>query len=179
MNGVLVVCLRGRALPGAVLALLLLASAIASSGCNSSPLLAHALSSDEAVARAVLDALARNDTQELIRLSLTKGEFEGIVWPVLPASRPDVGVTSDEVWRDTANKSRAHLARTLSELGGRRLELMRIEFGGATTEHGAYSLSRKTRLIVRNEVGAEERVRVFGSIIRQRGQSKVYSYIVD
>jgi hypothetical protein len=56
---------------------------------------------------------------------------------------------------------------------------VRIEFGGATTDHGPYTLSRKTHLVVRDESGAEMTVRLFGSMIRQRGSSKIYSYIID
>jgi hypothetical protein len=179
MNRVLIVRPGGRALPGAVLLLILLAASLGLGGCSSPPALAHALSSDEAVARAVLDAIAWKDTHQLIRLSLTREEFERVVWPTLPASRPEVGMESAYVWQDTFNKSRAYLGKMMTEWGGRRLELIRIEFGGATTDNGAYSLSRKTRLVVRNEVGDEQTVRVFGSMIRQDGRSKVYSYIVD
>ncbi len=157
----------------------LLASSLGLGACSTPRVLAHALSSDEALARAVLDAIARKDTAELIRLSLTKEEFEAIVWPTLPASRPAVGMPSRYVWQDTSNKSRAYLEKTMTDWGGRRLELIHIEFGGETTDAGVYSLSRKTRLVVRNEAGTEQSIRVFGSVIRQRGRSKVYSYIVD
>ena len=47
------------------------------------------------------------------------------------------------------------------------------------TSTGTCTISRETRLIVRDETGEELTLRLFGSIIRQHGRSKVYSYIVD
>lgn len=170
---------RGRVLWRAALTLALAASILALTGCGSPPVLANTLSSDEATAHAVLDALERRDAAALMALSVSQEEFERIVWPALPASRPEVGMPASYVWQDTFTRSRTHLDETLQRWGGRRLHLVRLEFGGSTTEHGAYSLSRKTRLVVRDEAGAESAVRLFGSIIRQRGGSKVYSYIVD
>lgn len=156
-----------------------LAGGAALAGCRTPGALAGMLSSDEAVAQAVLDGLARRDADALMRLAVSREEFERVVWPTLPASRPDVGMPGSYVWQDTAARSRAHLDRTLRQWGGRRLALVRLEFAGETTTHHAYALSRRARLVVRDEAGAQQTLRLFGSIIRQRGGSKVYSYIVD
>ena len=158
---------------------LLLVLVTLTGACSSQPLLADTRPSDEAVARAVLDALERRDHQALLRLALTRREFEEVVWPALPASRPDVGMPVAYVWQDTAPKSRGHLQRTLEQWGGQRLRLVRLEFGGPTTDYGRYSVSRKARLVVRDEAGRERHVRLFGSIVRTSAGSKVYSYIVD
>lgn len=135
--------------------------------------------SDEAVARAALDAVARNDSESLLAMALTKDEFEDIVWPTLPVSRPEVGMPRDYVWQDTSSKSRGYLAQTLVEFGGQRFELVRMEFRGETTDHGTYNVSRKSQLVVRDASGRERLVRLFGSVIRQHGRSKIYSHIVD
>lgn len=169
---------EGRARWRAALVLLLLASS-AAAGCSSPPALANTLSSDEAVAAAVLDRIHEQDFDGLMRLALSREEFERVVWPTLPASRPEVGVEPGYVWQDTSLRSRGELHQTLHQWGGQRLHLVRVEFLGQTTDHGTYSISRKTRLVVRDQTGAERRVRLFGSLIRQNGGSKVYSYIVD
>ncbi|MGE0043523.1 MAG: hypothetical protein AB7H88_09875 [Vicinamibacterales bacterium] len=147
--------------------------------CGAPPTLGHTLPSDEALARAVLDAVAANDREALMALSVSKDEFEDVVWPTLPASRPEVGMPADYVWRDTFDKSRAHLAQTLEAWGGTRFDLVRVEFLGDTTTNDVYTLSRKAVLVVRGPDGQERRLRLFGSVIRQGGGSKVYSYIVD
>ena len=160
--------------------MLLVALLVPLAGCSRAPAtLASTFDSDEAVARAVLDALAHKDADRLAGLALTKDEFESVVWPTLPVSRPEVRMPMDYLWQDTFTKSRLYLAQTLEEFGGRRYSLVRVEFQGDTTDHESYSVSRKTRLVVTDASGAEQTIRVFGSIIRQAGRSKVYSYIVD
>ena len=143
------------------------------------PPLEPTFDSDEALARVVLDLVEREDREALLHLSITKDEFEDIVWPTLPVSRPEVGMPLSYLWNDTFTKSRSYLAETLSKFGGQRFELVRVEFRGDTTEHETYSVSRKTHLVVRDESGEERTVRLFGSVIRQDGRSKVYSYIID
>jgi hypothetical protein len=178
-EGIVVRAREGRALWHAALALLIVGPVLALGACRSQPLLANTRSSDEATASAVLTALEHRDREALLALSVTQEEFETVVWPTLPASRPEVGMPSTYLWQDTDTRSSAHLDETLRRWGGRRLRLVRVEFGGATTEHGPYSLSRKTHLVVRDESGAELTVRLFGSMIRQGTATKVYSFIVD
>lgn len=167
-----------RRLPALLCAFVALASLLAGA-CGAPAVLAHTSASDDDLARAVLAAVERRQVDELQRLAVTKEEFEGVVWPALPASRPEVGMPSGYVWQDTSAKSRAYLGRTLQEFGGQRFELVRVEFKGTTTEHGHYSISRKTHLVVRDATGRDSTIQLFGSVIRQNGRSKVYSYIVD
>jgi hypothetical protein len=154
-------------------------AALLAAACAPRARLDPAFESDEALARAVLDAVARKDAEALLALSVTKDEFEDLVWPTLRVSRPEVGMPPGYVWQDTFSKSRHHLIQTLAQVGGRRYELDRIEFGGPTTEYGTHAVSRETRLVVRGDDGGERTLRLFGSIIRQAGRSKVFSYIVD
>lgn len=170
---------RGALRGVSLAACLLLTLALLLTGCSRPTTFAQTFESDEALARAVLDAVARNDREALVRMALTKDEFEGIVWPTLRVSRPEVGMPMDFVWQDTFTKSRGYLAQTLSELAGQRFDLVRVDFRGETTEHGTYAVSRKTHLVVRDADGRERTIRLFGSIIRQNARSKVYSYIVD
>lgn len=165
-------------LPGLLLAAFA-AALLSSSACSGTPTLAAALPSDEALAHAVLDGIARRDADALMGLAVTREEFEEIVWPALPASRPEVGMPASYVWQDTSAKSRAYLASTLAEYGGRRFTLLRVDTRGRTTDHGTHTISRETHLMVRDAAGQQHTLRLFGSIIRQHGRSKVYSYIVN
>ncbi|MGE3273877.1 MAG: hypothetical protein AB7O67_02110 [Vicinamibacterales bacterium] len=147
--------------------------------CGQPPTLTDTFPSDEDLARAVLEAVAARDQEALSRMALTKDEFEDLVWPALPASRPEVGMPADYVWQDTFTKSRGYLAQTLQEYGGQRFTLVRIGFRGETTTQPGYEVSRDSYLVVRDASGQERTIRLFGSVIRQDGRSKVYSYIVD
>lgn len=143
------------------------------------PPLSNTFESPEALGREVLQALAVRDRVRLSGLALSEAEFRTRVWPELPASRAERNLTADYVWRDLALKSDASLTGVLSTLGGRRLQLQRVEFAGETTNYATFSVSRKTELVVTHEDGTEERVRAFGSIVRADGGVKVFSYVVD
>lgn len=169
--------LRAAARHGAQVALALIA--VLTSACSQPLTLANTFESDHALARAVLEGFARADRDALLRLAVTKAEFEALVWPTLRVSRPDVGMPVDYVWQDTFTKSRAHLTRTLSHFSGRQYKLVRVEFRGTTSDHGTHSISRQTRLVVTDDAGRDLTIGLFGSLIRQNGRSKVFSYIVD
>lgn len=164
--------------------LLTLAVLLASGACRGlggpevAPL-AHTHESPEALARAVLDAVAARDAEALRRLALTEQEFADHVWPGLPAARPERNLPRSYVWGDLRQKSESYLALTLHDLGGRRLSLLRLSFAGETTDHGTYKVHRKSLLRVRDQEGAERELRVFGSVLEQGGRFKVFSYVVD
>jgi hypothetical protein len=161
------------------LTLALVLVAMASAACSRPTLLEPTFDSDEAVARTVLEALAQKDAPGLLRLAVTREEFEELIWPTLPVSRPEVGMPFSYIWNDHFTKSRMYLGQTLARYGGQRYELVRVEFGGTTTQHGTCTISRETRLVVLDSEGRERTLRVMGAMIRQSGRSKVFSYIVD
>ena len=133
----------------------------------------------DALAREVLSALARRDQARLHALALTEDEFEHRVWPDLPAARPERNMPWSYVWMDLRQKSDAMLERTLREYGGRPFELQRVTFAGETTNHGNYRVFRKAVLAARDGRGAEQELRVLGSMIETDRGWKVFSYVVD
>ena len=141
--------------------------------------LAHTEETPEALGREVLSALARQDRARLEALTLTEAEFRQVVWPLLPASRPEMGWPVDYVWGDHRMKSAAHLGETLASVGGRRFELLGVRFAGATTDYGEFRVHRDTVLEVRDESGDTKTFRVFGSTIEYAGRVKVFSYLAD
>lgn len=159
---------------------LLLALALLGAGCRQEPPktpLANTFDSPMAVGTAVLDALQRRDAAALRALALTEQEFREHVWPELPVSRPERNVPFDYVWGQTAQRAADSLKQTMAQYEGKRFELLAVEFDGETTEYASFSVSRKTVLVVRNAAGEEERLRVFGSLLRQGDRYKVYSFV--
>jgi hypothetical protein len=160
-----------------LLALCLLSVA---SSCRQAPApVAGTLPTPEALATAVLDALATRDEGRLRRLAVTEAEFRDRIWRELPASRPERNLTADYVWRDLAQKSEASLRGLMARLGGQRLTLRGVDFHGETTPYATFAVSRKSELVVAGQDGAAQRVRVFGSVLRIDGGVKVFSYVVD
>ena len=141
--------------------------------------LEHTFSSPAALAQAVLESLARNDRPGLEALALTDREFRERVWPELPASRPERNLPLEYVWGDLKQKSGGHLGQTLAQHGGRRYALVDIEYLGDTTSYATFAVSRRAQLRVRDDQGAEQVVRLFGSILRSGSEHKIFSYVVD
>ena len=135
--------------------------------------------SPEQAAEAVLDALAANDVERLEALALSETEFRTVVWPELPSSRPERGLPFDYAWGDLHQKSNNALRRLIAGQAGRRYQLLAVEFDGESTAYDTYTVHRESRLVVRDEHGAEMQLRFFGSVLERDGEYKVFSFVVD
>jgi hypothetical protein len=163
----------GRTLIAVSIALVL------TTGCDTATPLASGHQSAEAVAGAVLDALARRDRAGLEALALNDREFRQHVWPELPASRPERNLPYSYVWGELQQKSQIQLAQTLAEHGGRAWTLVGVRFAGETTKYPSYAVHREATLRVRDASGTESEIRVCGSMIEKDNVWKVFSYVVD
>jgi hypothetical protein len=162
-----------------VYAVLLAGALVLEAGCQRAAAFEHTQTSPEAVAAAVLDALARHDVERLRALALTEREFRESVWPQLPAARPERNLPFSYVWGDLRQKSEQSLARTVAREGGRRYTLVSVRNDGKTTRYSGYTVRRDTVLSVRNDSTELLEIRVFGSLIEQNGRWKVFSYVVN
>ena len=141
--------------------------------------LGYTFESPEAVAEAVLDALAADDGPALLALALTEMEFRTFVWPELPSSRPERGLPFEYAWGDLHQKSTNELRRLVAGAGGRRYELLDMTFDGESTPYETFTVHRESRLKVRDPEGIERDVRLFGSVLQRGGEYKLFSYVVD
>jgi len=135
--------------------------------------------SPEAVAYAFLAALEANDLGQLQPLALDDGEFRCLVWPHLPASRPETNLSLEYVWGDLSFKSHNSLQWTRHYYGGQRFELHEVRFAGATTDYGPFAVSRETWLIVTDARGQTGSIQLFGSMLQSRGRYKLFSFVRD
>ena len=146
------------------------------------PPLGSTFGSIDELAVAVLDGIQHGRGQALWGLALTKEEFRDVVYPVLPASRPERNTSMEYVWGDLEHKSSASLSATLAEHEGRRYELVRVEFVAPAQrqrDYGAFRMHRDTRVVVRRDDGSELSLDLLGSVIERNGRFKVFSYVTD
>lgn len=170
----------GGRLPAALARFLIGGVLVLGAGCREAPpVLEGGLPSKEALAQAVVDAMATPDRDTLAALAISEGEFRTHIWPRLPASRPGVGMPADYVWADTSIKSRGHLARAIEARAGRRATVEQVTFRGPATDYGGIRIHPETELTLREEGRETTRARLFGSMVEAGGRWKVYSYIVD
>jgi hypothetical protein len=157
-----------------------IALAVVAGACAGRPApLNGAVESPEGIAQTLLDALARRDEAALRSLALSEHEFRTVVWPSLPASRPEMNVPFEYAWGTLAQNSQGYLASLLQSHGGRRYALVALEFAGETTRYDGFTVHRDSRLVVRDDAGREQRLALFGALLEQDGRYKVFSYVSD
>ena len=135
--------------------------------------------SPQALGAAVLDAYQRQDREALRRLALSEEEFRAVVWPVLPASRPERNLTVEYVWGDLAGKSLAYLSSNLKRPFPSGAQVASVSFDGESTRYGTVTVHRRSQVTLTDASGQVSTVRLFGSIIEQDGRYKVFSYVTD
>jgi hypothetical protein len=145
--------------------------------CRPAPAtLEHTRESAEAVATALMEALAAGEAGNLEQLALSEAEFRRRIWPELPASRPERNLPFSYVWGDLRQKSTQSLQQLLVKHKGHRYTLEGVRFGD-TTEYPTFKVHRDSVFIVR---GADEpEIRLCGSMIEADGRWKVFSFIAD
>ena len=131
----------------------------------------------EALAGDFLQALSREDRQQLKELALSKRQFVDIVWPHLPAARPGTNLTSDYVWSSLHIRSLAGLDSSLGRYGGASLQFVGYDFEGKTTDYGPFQVHRETVLEV-IENGKAKKARFFGSVFEMNGEFKIFSFVL-
>lgn len=147
--------------------------------CPDDPGFGRTYPTPDALASAFLTALREDDAVQLSGLALDEREFRCRVWPFLPASRPERGLTVEYVWGDLHQKSLNALAFTRQHYGRRRLDLTRVAFAGESTDYGPIRVHRETRLTVIDEFGRLYNLRLFGSMLEADGRYKVFSFVTD
>jgi hypothetical protein len=171
---------KPRLSPGAAAAVgCVIALASWFAACSAKPPVANSHASPGELARAVLSAFERRDLAALRALALDEREFKDHVWPELPAARPERNLPFSFVWGDLHQKSEASLGAALSGRGGQHFELVAVKFLGDTTQYETYVVHRRSSLTVKDASGAEQEVRLFGSVFEKDGRFKVFSYVVD
>jgi hypothetical protein len=148
---------------------------IVAAGCSRPPL-AHTRQSPDALAAAVVEALARGDRVRLDALALSEQEFRDYVWPSLPAARPERNLPFSYVWGDLRQKSQQALTGTLASHAGARYHVVGVRFEGVT-DYGSYRVHRRATVHVRDASGATHEIQVCGSMIERDGAWKVFSYV--
>lgn len=159
------------------LGLVLLSLLLTGCGTAPQPAWSDSYESPDALATAALAALAAADEPRLARLALSEQELRETVWPLLPASREDVGMPWAYFWREHAQRNTGYLKTVLAKHGGKGYELTRVDFDGRAT-YGDVTIHREPALDLQTAAGPQ-RLRLFGSMAERGGRWKLYSFVVD
>lgn len=130
----------------------------------------------EALGETVLAALAAGDTAALQAVRLTEAEHNGVVWPELPASSPDVNFPVDQAWENIVLRNRRDMNRILPWYRGRDPELRTVECRGETQEFASFFVLTDCYIVF--DAGAEGvlEAQVFKDVVVRNGGHKIFRY---
>lgn len=162
-----------RAPRRALLVLLALLVPITASACAENGL-SDAYRSREALARAVLRAIADNDRDALHALRVTRDEHLELLWDELPESRD---TPFEFAWNLNQANSRKGLRNALARYGGTEFELAAIEFTEPPEVYDTFTLHFGTRLVVRRvRDGREGELPILDVILERNGRWKLMNF---
>jgi len=126
----------------------------------------------DAFARAVLSGIERKDERALHAMRVTRSEFETILWPEFPQSRPITHIPVSEAWGFTTAKSLAGVSRVVGAYGGRHLTLLRADYARSETFRN-FNLLRDVRILIRDpRDGRMVTLAVAPSVVERHGRYK-------
>lgn len=124
----------------------------------------------------VLAGLSAKDGQALQELRVTKAEFATIFWPEFPQSRPVTNITVDDAWEMQITQNGSGVNRTISEHGGKQLELIRVDHDPAIP-YTNFKMYSNVRIVTRDVATGEQVVLRFApSFVERHGRYKVLIY---
>ena len=124
--------------------------------------------------RTVLRALAAGDPAALGVLRLGEREHNEVVWPELPAARPEVNFPVDFAWENIQRRNARELERALPWYLGRDLEHVRVECRGGLAVFETFRVHRNCWEVFRvGEEGVLE-AQLFKDVLERGGGYKIF-----
>jgi hypothetical protein len=129
----------------------------------------------EGLCRAVLEAIGAGSVDDLLALTVTRREFETILWPEFPESRPATGLLPVDGWRVLGNRLHAGSRGAVSDHGGTAWSFVRIEATAGVQSYRNFRLHRGIVLVARDADGVERRFDFLRAAVERGGRFKIYS----
>lgn len=131
----------------------------------------------EALAGHVLQGLVRQDASTLEAVRLTEEEHNGVVWPELPASAPEINFPVDYAWTNIENRNRRALTRLFPIFADRIFGFQGVECRGPTETFETFSVRTDCYvLFVVDEKPELWEVQAFKDVLVRGGGYKVFRY---
>lgn len=160
-------------------ALLSVAATILFSSCENKPSLLHGgADSPKALIQLSLERLAINDEAGMDSLTITRFEHDSLLIPEMPIGKSPKELTDLNMayvmMRRTNMKG---LRRALADYGGNRYMATKVEFPKPLEVYGPFTVYRETVATVRDSIGNEFMLPIFGSIVSDGRRYKLAAYI--
>ena len=133
-------------------------------GCEK-PVWKNSLDSPAQLGLAVVDALNREDIEQLDRLRVQREAYLAWIWPAFPASRPPNNFPGDFAWSNLNKKCNTGMKKWIAHFGGVNLTFVDIRFDRPTETYEGFQLLRGTVLTLQNAAGEKRELKILGSVV--------------
>jgi len=110
----------------------------------------------------------------LMQLTVTEDEFNDILWPEFPQSRPVTGLKAEDGWRVLYPRLLNGCNSALIDYAGGYWEFLRFDVD-SVMKYRNFTLHHGVTMVVRDAAGAETRMNWLRSIAERKGRFKIYS----
>ena len=136
----------------------------------------NSLDSPDQLGLAVVDALNREDIEQLNRLRVQREEYLDWIWPAFPASRPPNNFPGDFAWSNLNKKCNIGMKKWIAHFGGVNLKFVAIRFDRPKETYEGFQLLRGTVLTLQNAAGEKRELKILGSVVVKNDRYKLLSY---
>ncbi len=144
-------------------------------GCEKS-VWKNSLDSPDQLGLAVVDALNREDIEELNRLRVESEVYFDWIWPAFPASRPPSNFPGEFAWLNLNRKCNIGMKKWIAQYGGANLKFVGIRFNQPKETYDGFQLLRGTVLTLQNAAGEKRELEILGSVVVKNNRYKLLSY---
>ena len=138
--------------------------------------LAGGESSPERLTRALLGALAAQDTATIRRLVLNRSEFGWLYYPHTRYTKRPYELGPELLWIQVNENSEKGIVRLLRRYGGSSLRFETLTCPDSATSEGPNTITGPCQVTFAAADSAARTLQIFGSIIARDGRHKFVSY---
>ncbi len=128
-----------------------------------------------ALGRALVSNLSSNAPDSMLALCVTKQEFEVVLWPEFPQSRPATGLLPMDGWRVLHNRLVSGTRGAAADWGGQPWTFVRVETTGGVTKFRNFNLHRGIVIVAKDAGGVLHRFDFLRTVAERKGVYKLYS----
>jgi hypothetical protein len=122
----------------------------------------------------VVSGIDQADGPLLERTAITRNDFESILWPEFPQSRPAAGVPAAEAWDFVHRQHVASFNRTSGELRGRGLRVASFKVG-KTVPYTNFTLHDDVSVTLVDAAGTAIPFDMIRTVVECHGRFKLYA----
>ncbi|MDT8340049.1 MAG: hypothetical protein RQ751_00935 [Longimicrobiales bacterium] len=124
----------------------------------------------------VLAGLTAGDTLALDAVRLSEREHNEVIWPELPAARPEVNFPVDLAWQNIQLRNRRDLGRILPWYLGRTPDFRSVQCRGERQEFASFAVLTDCYIVFATAAEGELEARVFKDVLVRNGGYKIFRY---